>query len=320
MRILMILASIVLVACSSAPELATLSGTVSYRERIALLPGTQLVVTLEDTSRADAPAAVLAEFHESVSTQVPLPFTLAYSPADVQSGHRYSVRAKLVDAEGRLLFTSDTHIPVLAANDPRNNIHIPLVAAQHATPNENRPGRSFLFECADGDFLVRTGPGELALWLGDDYRVLSHVPSASGNKYQEGDITVWMKGEEALIDSPDLVGRNCHNNPQRALWEDAKRRGIVFRGSGNEPGWVLELQPEHLTLRLQDGSTRSAPLPEAQHAGRITRYVTSSQAGTLNVELENTRCNDSMADIVYGTRVTIMIGDRMLQGCGNWLQ
>ena len=320
MRILILLTGVLLAACTSTPDIATLSGTVSYRERIALPPGSQLQVTLEDTSRADAPATVLGEFHETVSAQVPLPFSIAYAPADVQPNHRYSLRARLTDADGRLLFISDTHIPVLGPNDPSGPIAIPVVAAKRSPDASLPSGQTFLFECRDGEFVARSGPGELAVWLDEEYHVLSQVPSGSGSKYQEGDIIVWMKGEQALIESPLLNAKDCRNNRQRAIWAEAQRRGVVFRATGNEPGWVLELHPQHMQLRLQDGHEKMAALPPAQRHRGITQYDASDDEGTFRAELENKRCNDSMADITYTTRVTVTLGDRTFSGCGNWLQ
>ena len=41
---------------TQASEIMTLSGQLSYRERIALLPGSTATVSLEDVSRADAPS------------------------------------------------------------------------------------------------------------------------------------------------------------------------------------------------------------------------------------------------------------------------
>jgi hypothetical protein len=43
------------------PSRATMTGTVSYREHIALPPGATVMVRLQGVSRADAPAEVLAE-------------------------------------------------------------------------------------------------------------------------------------------------------------------------------------------------------------------------------------------------------------------
>ena len=47
-------------AMTQASETMTLTGQLSYRERIALLPGSTAIVRLEDVSRADAPSTVIA--------------------------------------------------------------------------------------------------------------------------------------------------------------------------------------------------------------------------------------------------------------------
>ena len=67
-------------------------------------------------------------------------------------------------------------------------------------------GRTLVYSC-DGDafaFRIRTGPGEIALWLparfGSRYLVLGQVRAASGARYQDGDVTVWTNGDEALLE------------------------------------------------------------------------------------------------------------------------
>ncbi len=319
MRVLLLTLIALLAACGTTPPpLSALEGSASYRERIALQPGSVLTVTLEDVSRADAPATVLGTYKAAVTGQVPLAFSVLYDPADIQAGHRYSLRAQLRSSEGALLFTSDTHIPVLGESDARTGIHIPMVKVSHAPHSKHAPGRTLFFECNEVDFMVRTGPGELALWLDDHYTVLSQVPAASGSQYTEGDISVWLKGDEAMLKTPQVNARSCRNNPQRAIWEDAKRRGVNFRATGNEPGWVLEIhQQQGITLLMNYGQSRiHAPMPEAQKAGKQTRYVTDA----LDVTLEHKRCSDTMADILYTTTVTVQLEDTTLRGCGNVLQ
>lgn len=79
-----------------AIEQPTVSGTVAYRQRIALPPNAKLVVRLEDTGRADAPATVIAETTiETNGQQVPIPFTLTYDPAQISPRGRYTVRAQI---------------------------------------------------------------------------------------------------------------------------------------------------------------------------------------------------------------------------------
>lgn len=116
-RLTLLAATGLLAACTSAPDLARLTGEVYYLPRIALPADAQLSVSLQDISRADAPAIVLARQDGPVQHQVPLPFTLDYDPQAVQPGHRYSVHAR-IEHQGRLLFiTTEQHAVTLDGQD-----------------------------------------------------------------------------------------------------------------------------------------------------------------------------------------------------------
>jgi putative lipoprotein len=86
------------------------TGTVFYRERIAISPQSVVRVTLEDISRADAASAVIAETRFQASGGPPYAFALGYDPAMIDDRHRYTLRAT-IRLEGELLFTSTEHIP-----------------------------------------------------------------------------------------------------------------------------------------------------------------------------------------------------------------
>lgn len=58
---------------------AAISGTVSYREHILLNSGSRLEIALDDVSRADAPALVIADKSIFDPGQVPISFTLPLS-------------------------------------------------------------------------------------------------------------------------------------------------------------------------------------------------------------------------------------------------
>jgi len=104
---------------NAAPSQATLTGTATYRERIALPPGAVFEATLEDVSRADAPAEVLGRTRMESPGNPPFKFSIAYDPARIDPSHRYTIRAK-VTHEDRLMFTTDTHYPVLSAGQPNH--------------------------------------------------------------------------------------------------------------------------------------------------------------------------------------------------------
>ena len=95
--------------------MATLEGTLLYRERMMLRPGSELHVQLEDVSRADAPAIVLASRDWPAEGTPPYPFTLSYEAGKIQDGRRYAIRGRITNG-GRLLFTTTRYIDPFAGS------------------------------------------------------------------------------------------------------------------------------------------------------------------------------------------------------------
>ena len=96
----------------------TVNGTVGYRARIAMLPGSVMTVTLEDTSRADTPAVRIAEQIIDDPGQVPVPFVLEVDPAAVPATARLALRAR-IEVDGELRWTTDTHHAVDLDAEPQ---------------------------------------------------------------------------------------------------------------------------------------------------------------------------------------------------------
>lgn len=116
-----IIAALALSACAAVPasgpasDMVTVSGEATYRERIALPPGAIMTVRVEDVSRADAPATLLADGAYSFSDrQVPWPFELDVPRDLLDAAVRTSVRVRIEDQDGDLLFVTDTANPVTA--------------------------------------------------------------------------------------------------------------------------------------------------------------------------------------------------------------
>jgi putative lipoprotein len=97
---------------AAAGDDARVTGTLMYRERVALRPGSVAEVWLLDTSLADAPAVEIAYQRIEDPGNPPIPFVLDYDPQEIREGMQYGVRATIRQAD-QLLFTSDTHYPVL---------------------------------------------------------------------------------------------------------------------------------------------------------------------------------------------------------------
>jgi putative lipoprotein len=99
---------------------AEVTGTVAYRERIALPPDAVINVQLLDTSIADIAAQTVADVMiNGEGRQVPVPFTLTCDPAKIVPGNRYSVRATIRSGDGMLMFSTTQSYPVLTHGAPR---------------------------------------------------------------------------------------------------------------------------------------------------------------------------------------------------------
>jgi putative lipoprotein len=83
----------------------TVSGSAMYRERIALPPDATFEATVEDVSRADAPALVIGRISFMPAGQVPIAFEVPFDAARVEANHRYTVRTRIL-RDGQLMFTS----------------------------------------------------------------------------------------------------------------------------------------------------------------------------------------------------------------------
>src|SRR5690606_24242404 len=73
----------------------TLSGEVTYRERIALPPGAALRVKLIDLTAPGTPTRVEASAPISTPGQVPLTFTLNFDDGAINADHRPAVVAEI---------------------------------------------------------------------------------------------------------------------------------------------------------------------------------------------------------------------------------
>jgi putative lipoprotein len=106
------------VPAGGGTSVARVTGTVTYRERIALPPTAVIKVQLVDVSRADAPAIVLGEqVTHAAGKQVPFAFEIQFDPATIEANHSYAVQAR-IEQDGKLRFISDRHYAVITRGAP----------------------------------------------------------------------------------------------------------------------------------------------------------------------------------------------------------
>ena len=125
-------AALAVVLALAGPALAdkiTLSGEVTYRERIALPTGGVLSVSLFDLSTPGVPR-VAARAPIAGPGQVPLTFTLNFDESVVVPGREYGLSATISGADGAIWFSN----PELHAVDPLAPEPILILVSRPAAP------------------------------------------------------------------------------------------------------------------------------------------------------------------------------------------
>lgn len=178
-----------------------------------------------------------------------------------------------------------------------------------ATPEE--AFRSTL-QCGEQRITVdRTDEG-LRLTVGDETFDLRPVVAASGAKYAAVDdpaTTFWSKGDRALLE----VRGQAH--PECTTGDDTAQ---VFRATGNEPSWVLEMDDREMTLLTDFGETRLvAPTPVPETTNEAKTYVANVDGRSLTVRVFAQLCADSMSGMPHPNTVTLLLDGETLHGCGG---
>lgn len=151
-----VLSVLVVASCGAAVKqeaTTTITGEVTYRERIALPTDSVIRVELEDVSLADQPSTVLAEMVlDSAGRQVPVPFELVVSKDLLKPGMRYSVGATITAADGRLLWITDT---MNAVESGKDDINLgTLVMVRTVGTAESHLGEGWVVEDIDGKGII----------------------------------------------------------------------------------------------------------------------------------------------------------------------
>ena len=116
----------------ATPSVAIVTGTVTYRERIALTPNAVVEVKLIDISRADAPAVTIGEHILENPGQVPISFEIEYDPSAIDQRFVYAVQVRIMEGD-QLAFINDTRYQVITRDSP-THVDMALVRVGRTVP------------------------------------------------------------------------------------------------------------------------------------------------------------------------------------------
>lgn len=101
--------------CAAPPTgMRRVQGSVMLSDRMPLERGSLVIIRLQDVSRMDVPAVVLAEHRIEAGDhrQAPFAFNFGIEPERIDPRARYTVAAR-IEQGSRLLYINDTVYPVL---------------------------------------------------------------------------------------------------------------------------------------------------------------------------------------------------------------
>ena len=147
------------------------------------------------------------------------------------------------------------------------------------------------------------------------------VTPLNGDFAEYADASVLYLHDMAV--SPSAAGRGLASSLVRAVREQARARGITFRGVGNERGWLVEVgagETPALHVELDYGE-RKIDLAHVQRLSGAPGYTgTTSDGVEVGLQLQHGDCSDGMSDQTYPVSAKLSVGDKTYAGCGRFLQ
>jgi len=179
---------------------------------------------------------------------------------------------------------------------------------------------TYYYQCQDGYDVSAHLEGEyMTLVLPRKKVELHHVVSASGAKYSNGEITLFSKGEDALLQLDSLGHLTCKLNRAKSSITKRKPEAYDFRAQGHEPEWSFVMRRGTKADFIYDNGVKEMhfKLPKARESGDSTLYHYGDNKTTMMIELHHRRCRDTLSGKLFDTIVSIKKNGRMFTGCGN---
>lgn len=200
-------------------------------------------------------------------------------------------------------------------------------ATPGAATAETTPPASVTANFRCGDMLVGgtfdNTVGKVTLSWSGQRLTLPQAPSASGARYaDEHGNEFWNKGDNAMLTLAGVEHPECSVTDDVSPWDDARARGVAFRGIGTEPGWWVEVDAgDAPALRAAlDYGERKLDIASVQRSDANAGYVGKAADGTtVTLEISEGECGDGMSDQSYPAHAVLMLGDQVYKGCGATL-
>lgn len=147
---------------------------------------------------------------------------------------------------------------------------------------------------------------------------LARVPAASGARYENRAVVFIDKGSEALLQRKPGQPLSCREITLMSQIEDARIRGVTYRGHGVNGDWHVDVGPGPGLTLVRAGA---APLVFARPTSvsdpntNTTVYSARQGSSTLSLKLTDLKCQDKAGNTLPGSADAVLDGVA-LEGCG----
>ena len=181
------------------------------------------------------------------------------------------------------------------------------------------------FQCGDERITANfdNTAGNVTLSIGGEALTLPQAVAASGARYaDEQGNEFWNKGTNATLTRTGKPAVECAETALTSPWDDAKARGVAFRGIGQEPGWFVEVdQGEAPALRATlDNGSREVQVVQAQALPDNAGFSGKTADGVVvELQIKRESCTDAMSGEAFAASAQLKVGDQAYAGCGRFL-
>lgn len=209
---------------------------------------------------------------------------------------------------------------------PRSGTDSPADAARQGAgfPADERIN----FQCGElaVGAIFDNGSGTVRLTHSGQRLELPEAVAASGARYaDDAGNEFWARGkEEAMLTLSGEERRECVRNDRPSPWDLAADSGVTFRGTGQEPGWLVELYDDaagpggaSLTAQLDYGQ-RLLEVNNLESTGD-TWHGAAADGARIELTVAEVECVDTMSGQRFRASATLVVDALQYQGCGAWL-
>lgn len=186
------------------------------------------------------------------------------------------------------------------------------------------PPSFWAYTCPDGlRFSVHLRPEEASVYLPASEPRLAPAEAGPGVRFASGDTVFHARGAEALLEVGAERHPGCAGEEATSSRDAARRLGFDFRGVGQEPGWIVDVDVDRQVRWVgQYGTERfatGAPEVLEDAEGRLVWRATAD-GRELRVEAVEEGCRDAMSGQPFSHVVRVRVDGEELDGCGGFLE